>query len=297
MLPFDESFVSDRLPHRHRIINRWLGTKNLILKSGRVDGRAAYDGLPPFSTMAVSGDGLALRALIDAPKSEDEDAFLLENVRHPGWRVSDGRGASGELRAAPVHLVSGGRSFRFSLPANQSSAADPRGCGFARGQNQDVELPWERGIGMAEDFESPDSAAMTIVVGNGAVVGMSVATHQFFETPVHQAVPNRVPPAAWPTSPDGSRVYLGYRQDYDKADNRFYLDYGRPPNSRPRSELADQFRVYDTHTWAKVGMIRTKMQFWSAVVSTDGKTLYATAPHKHSILVIDTAKQRQTAAC
>jgi len=161
-------------------------------------------------------------------------------------------------------------------------------------QNHDVELPWERRIGVAEAFESPDSTAMAFVRGDGAVVGMSVATQQFAETPVHPGLPNRVPPAAWPTSPDGSRVYLGYNRDYDKADNRFYLDYGRPPNSRPPSALAGEIRVYDTNTWAKVGTVRTKMLFWNAVVSTDGKWLYATAPQRHGILVIDTTKRRQT---
>ena len=89
-------------------------------------------------------------------------------------------------------------------------------------------------------------------------------------------------------------VYLGYNRYYDKADNRFYLDYGRPPNSRSPSALAGEFRVYDTNTWAMVGTIRTKMLFWNAVVSPDGRWLYATAPQKHSILVVDTAKQHQT---
>jgi hypothetical protein len=51
--------------------------------------------------------------------------------------------------------------------------------------------------------------------------------------------------------------------------------------------------VFDTSTWRKIGTIKTKMPFWSAVVGNDGKTLYAMAPHKHSILVIDTANTRQ----
>jgi DNA-binding beta-propeller fold protein YncE len=58
--------------------------------------------------------------------------------------------------------------------------------------------------------------------------------------------------------------------------------------------VAEEFHVFDTHTWKKVGTIKTKMSFWSAAVSNDGKTLYATAPRKHSILVIDTIKMRQT---
>jgi len=161
-------------------------------------------------------------------------------------------------------------------------------------QNHDVELPWERRIGVAEDFESQDSTAMAIVRGDGAVFGMNLATQQFVETPVHPGLPNRVPPAAWPTSPDGRRVYLGYNRDYYWVDNRFYLDYGRPPNSRPPAALAGEFSVYDTNTWAKVGTIRLKMLFWNAVVSSDGNSLYATVPQKHSVLVIDTARRHQT---
>ena len=54
-----------------------------------------------------------------------------------------------------------------------------------------------------------------------------------------------------------------------------------------------EFRVLDTSTWRKIGTIKTKMPFWSAVTAKDGKTLYAMAPQKHSILVIDTVKMHQ----
>lgn len=264
--------------------------QGVIVKSGAVTGRAAYDPLPPFSTMAVSGDGLALRMLIDAPKSEDKDAFLLATF--------DTR--AGEFLPGIVHLGNCGPGRFISHPAaDHFDFLCPRTnkVRFIRVdadsrvlQNRDIDLPWERRIGVAEAFEAPDASAMNIVRGDGAVVGMSTATQQFADTPVHPDVPNRVPPAAWPTSPDGSRVYIGYNKSYVHDDNRFYLDYGRPPNSRPPSELAGEFRVYDTNTWKKVGKIHTRAQFWTAVVSPDGKTLYATAPEKHSVLVIDTAK-------
>jgi hypothetical protein len=138
---------------------------------------------------------------------------------------------------------------------------------------------------------------MAIIRGDGGVVTMNVATHEFAETPAHPTLPNRVLPAAWPTSPDGSRVYLGYNTEYERHyDNRFYLDYGRPPNLRPNDATVEEFRVLDTRTWKKVGTIRTKMRFWTAVTSNDGNVLYAMAPQKHSILVIDTVKMRQVRA-
>ena len=76
-------------------------------------------------------------------------------------------------------------------------------------------------------------------------------------------------------------------------DNRFYLDYGRPPNLRPNDATASEFRVLDTRTWRKIGAIKTKMPFWTAATGNDGKMLYAMVPQKHSILVIDTVKMRQ----
>ena len=106
---------------------------------------------------------------------------------------------------------------------------------------------------------------------------------------------NRVPPAAWPVSPDGDRLYLGYKHDYDRhSDNRFYLDYGADPRmSSQATPPRSQFRVLDTHRWRKVGTIRTKMAFWSAAIAHDGRSLYAIAPEKHSILVIDAVRMKQ----
>lgn len=265
-----------------------------VLKNGTVNGRLGYDGIPPFSTMAVSGDGLALRILIDAPKSPDEDALLLASF--------DTR--AGEFLPGIVHLGNCGPGrfisyptasrFDFLCPRTNrvrmiSVDADSRAI-----QNVDVKMPWERREGVGEVIELPGSQDMEIVRGDGGVFHMNAATQQFADTPAHPVLPNRVPPAAWPTSPDGSRLYLGYRHDYDRhSDNRFYLDYGRPPNLRPSNATADEFRVIDTRIWRKVGTIRTRMAFWSAVMGSDGKMIYATAPQKHSILVIDTGKMKQ----
>ena len=161
-------------------------------------------------------------------------------------------------------------------------------------QNTDIKLPWDRRIGVAEAIEPAGNGEIGIVRGDGGVFVMNADTHEFADTAAHPVLPNRIPPATWPVTPDGSRIYLGYISEYDRHyDNRFYLDYGRPPNLRPDNATAGEFRVLDTHTWKKIGTIKTKMPFWSAVIANDGKTLYAMAPQKHSILVIDTGKMRQ----
>ncbi len=268
--------------------------QGVVLQRGMLEDREVGNVLPAFSTMAVSGDGLALRILIDAPKSADADSFLLATF--------DTR--TGDFLQRSVHLGNCGPGRFISYPtADQFDFLCPRtnrvrlirvDADSRELENSDVVLPWERRVGAAEAIEAPGAQDIAIVRGDGAVFKMNVATHEFAETSARPVLPNRVLPAAWPSSPDGSRVYLGYNRDYDRHyDNRFYLDYGRPPNLRPNDATAGEFRVFDTLTWRKVGTVKTKMPFWSAVAGNDGKMLYAMAPQKHSILVIDTVKMRQ----
>ena len=265
-----------------------------ILQRGTLEYREVANVLPAFSLMAVSGDGLALRILLDTPKSEDADMFLLAtfNTR------------TGEFLPRNVRLYNCGPGRFISYPtAEQFDFLCPRtnrirlirvDSDSHELQNADLKLPWERRIGIAEAIEPSGGRDIAIVRGDGAVVQMNIDTQELSETSAHPVLPNRIPPAAWPASPDGSRIYLGYKPDYDRHyDNRFYLDYGRPPNLRPNDATVREFRVLDTRTWRKVGTIKTKMPFWSAVAGNDGKILYAMSPQKHSILVIDTVKMRQ----
>jgi DNA-binding beta-propeller fold protein YncE len=265
-----------------------------ILQRGLIEDREVANVLPAFSTMAVSGDGLALRILLDTPKSASADSFLLATFDTQ----------SGEFQTKTVHLGNCGPGRFISYPtADQFDFLCPRtnrirlinvDADSRELQNLDVVLPWERRVGAAEAIAAPGGQDIAIVRGDGAVFQMNVVTHQFAETSAHPDLPDRVLPAAWPNSPDGSKIYLGYNKNYDRHyDNRFYLDYGRPPNLRPNDATASEFRVLDTHTWRKIGTIKTRMPFWSAVTDNDGKMLYAMVPQKHSILVIDTVKMRQ----
>jgi hypothetical protein len=269
--------------------------QGVVVQRATIEDREVANVLPPFSAMAVSGDGLALRILLDTPKSADADAFLLATFDTQ----------AGEFLRRSVHLGNCGPGRFISYPtADQFDFLCPRtnrvrlirvDADSRELQNLDVVLPWERRLGAAEAIEAPGDQDIAIVRGDGAVVKMNVATQGFADTPAHSVLPNRIPPAAWPTSPDGSRVYLGYNNNYERSyDNRFYLDYGRPPNLRPNDATAGEFHVLDTHTWRKIGTIKTKMPFWSAVIANDGNVLYAMAPQKHSILVIDTIKMRET---
>jgi|SRR5580692_7388042 hypothetical protein len=80
--------------------------QGVVLKGGMVGGRAVTDGLPPFSTMAVSGDGLALRILIDDPKSSGADSLLLATFDTQ----------AGEFLPGIVHLGNCGPGRFISYP-------------------------------------------------------------------------------------------------------------------------------------------------------------------------------------
>jgi hypothetical protein len=265
-----------------------------IVQRGTIEDREVANVLPAFSAMAVSGDGLALRILVDTPESADRDMFLLAT-----FDTQAGEFLPGSVRlhnCGPGRFISHATAnhFDFLCPRSNRIRLISVDADSHELQNVDVVLPWERRVGAAEAIEAPGSQGIAIIRGDGGVAQMNLVTHEFAETSAHPDLPNRVLPSAWPTSPDGSRVYLGYNRDYDRHyDNRFYLDYGRPPNLRPNDALAGEIRVFDTHTWQKVGSIKTKMPFWSAVTGNDGSMLYAMAPQKGSILVIDTEKMRQ----
>lgn len=265
-----------------------------ILKSGTVDNRALTGDLPPFSTMAVSADGLALRILIVTAKSEDVDSFLLATFDTRAGEFLPGIVYLGNCGPGRFISYQSADHFDYLCPRTNRVRLINVDANSHALQNRDITLPWERRVGAAEAIEVPGSQDMAIVRGDGAIVAMNLASQEFADTSARPGLPNRIPPAAWPTSPDGSRVYLGYNKDYNRPyDNRFYLDYGRPPNIRPERATASEFRLFDTHTWKKVGTIKTKTSFWSAAIGKDGKVLYAMAPQKHSVLVIDTVKMRQ----
>lgn len=265
-----------------------------ILKSGAVNSRAVSKGMPAFSSMAVSGDGAVLRILIETPKPDEAESFMLATFDTQ----------AGEFQRGVVHLGNCGPGRFIDMPAaDHFDVLCPRtnrvrvirvDADSRTLQNNDAVLPWERRVGAAAAVRTPGSDKIAIVAGDGGVVEMNAATAEFGATAARPEAPYRVPPAAWPTSPDGSRIFLGYNREHEvKFDNRFYLDYGRAPNVRPSYSMVYEFRVLDTQSWKKIGTIKMKIPFWSAVMWNDGNVMYAMSPQKHSIAVVDTAKMRE----
>ncbi|HTZ83279.1 MAG TPA: hypothetical protein VMB66_08825 [Candidatus Acidoferrales bacterium] len=264
-----------------------------ILKSGVVNNRAVDKGMPAFSTMALSRDGAVLRILIETPNPDQPESFMFASFDTRAEEFLPGVVHLGNC--GPVRFIDMPAADHFDVLCPRTNRVrlirvDPDSRTL---QNFDVVLPWERREGAATAIRVPGSDKIAIVAGNGGVVEMNAVTEEFQMTAAHPDAPYRVPPATWPTSPDGSRIFLGYNREHDqKYDKRFYLDYGRPPNIRPSNSAVYELRVLDTQTWRKLGTIKTKMPCWSAIMGNDGKLLYALSPQKHSIAIIDTARMQ-----
>ena len=258
-----------------------------------VENRVVAKGTPSFSSMAVSGDGQVLRMQINSLGLAETDGFQLASFDAGTGSILPGRVHLGNCGYGHFVSFPSAGEFVYWCPMTNRIRLIRVDAQSRALQNLDRELPWERRFGVAAAFTSPGGRVTTIVRGDGAIFEMDDATQRIAATEVQGGRPlqGRIPPTNWPTSPDGSKVYLGYNRN---PDNRFYLDYGRDSSLRYDSATANQFRVFNTATWRTLGTIRTSMPFWSASVASDGNSLYALAPKRHTLLVIDTKTMRQT---
>ena len=251
----------------------------VITSTGEVLGGAAIQDrvvpkiIPPFSTMAVSGDGLSLRILVKKPNS---DEFQLDTIATDSGKLLPGHVNVGHCGDGQFVSFPTGDQVDFVCPAMKKVHLARTDEKSKELDNSYGEFPWNHKLGVATAFLAPGGQYVTIVRGDGGVFNMDVVSLSFYPTPIHGGDPDEIPPSAWPRSPDGSKVYLGFSHSLNAA------------NANAR-----EIRVYDTKTWRKLGSIKTSLPFWSTVASPDGKYLYALAPEQHSILVIDALTMRE----
>jgi DNA-binding beta-propeller fold protein YncE len=241
-----------------------------VLGGQGLQNRVVPDFLPPFSTMAVSRDGAVLWVVTKPGETSN-----LAAIATATGQVLPGHPDMGHCEDGQFISFPNAGEVDFICPTTkkiQIVHVDRKATKFG---NSVVLLPWNHKLGVGEAFPSPGSdRAITIVRGDGAVFQMDVLSQSFSPKLDHGDANEHVYPGSWPVSPDG-RIYIGY--------NRSYF-----PNL-----FADEFRVFDTSSWKSLGTIKTSVPFWSAVVSNDGKRVYALAPQQRCILVIDAASMRQ----
>jgi len=261
-----------------------------VVGTETMDGRVVADGAAPYSTMSVSTNGATLRILVNSVNESGD----------PGFQIHSFDTQSGDEMRGHIHLGNCGYGrfvaniapdqFDFLCPTTnrlRRISVDAKG---ADAENSYVVFPWVRRLGIAQAVLSSDGQRLLIARGDAGIVMMDIASGAFTPTREKGEIQGRIPPAAWPLSADGTRLFLGYSRT---PNTRFYLDFDRSATDSPRTQTANEFHVFDTRNWRKIATIKTHAPFWAAAAASDD-TIYATSPG--AILVIDGKKMRQTGA-
>lgn len=257
------------------VIDTVTGDHRHIPFNDRVLYKPWYEGLPPFSDMAVSSDGLAV--LI--PRYRVVSPGRIESRL---W-VFDAQGKSLLSKTIDlgdcsyVQFVRSSTANRYGVFCEALLEGPNRVRFFGLNRecremsNTARPLPWPKRCAVADVFFLPRRNKMAVIRTDGAIYEADWALQNLSPTSVAgDCAEWRVAPAEWPRSADGSRVYVGYG--------------GISPDGM---SAATELRVFDTNTWKQLGRVQTSVPFWSGVASHDGKYVYAIAPAQHKVLVID----------
>lgn len=259
-----------------------------ILKTITVGNRVVREGLPTYSGLSVSADGLALRVLTSSYAGAKGD-FVLETM--------DTR--TGELWPQEINLGDCGfgrfidhpTELRFDYMCRINNRIrrvqiDPT---THQPDHNTVDFPWERRLGIAQAFLTPDDENIAIIRGDGAAFIMNGATEKFSSTRMKASIQDAILPAQWPISPDG-RIYLGENLF---PNQHFYMNFDRSAVYQ-RTQPAYDFRVMDTNTWRQIGKFKGDWSpYWTAALSPDGKLFYALSPQNSGLVVFDAVSMRE----
>ncbi len=254
-----------------------------------------YEGLPPFSPMAVSSDGRALHILGHQVFSPDEigyQGYQLWTFDTQSGHFQNARldlGGCGYGHWAPEFVPSStaAEQFDFLCPEIINLRVMTNSLRFIQldakhheASNISVKLPWPERCDAAQVLLSSNRNKVAIVRRDGAIFEMDTTTQRFSPTQVTGDCrdPQIFFPIPSPSSPDGRNSYIGYGT-----------------LSGDNMSTSSELRMFDTTTWQQLARFTTSVPFWSAATSNDGRLVYAPAPKQHSVLVIDiaTTKEKQ----
>jgi DNA-binding beta-propeller fold protein YncE len=238
-----------------------------------------YVGLPPFSGMALTPDGRALWIPGWHVFSPDRIETRLLVFDTHGKRFLNTSVDLGNCDYGAFVGASSTNQLDFLCPSftNSNQVRFVRVDAGGEVSSSSADLPTSRGCRLAEAFPLSGGTKMAIVRTDGAVYEMDATTQKFSPTSLTGECREwKVAGAEWPRSAGGAKLYLGYGG-------------GAPDGMSAASEL----RVFDTAAWVETGRVQTSVPFWGAVASQDGKYVYATAPGRHGIVVLDADSLRE----
>jgi hypothetical protein len=233
------------------------------------------EALPPFSPMVASSDG-SLRILVHHLFSPEKIGYQLWTFDTANERFLSSHVGLGNCGYGEFVLSGAAKQFDFVCPTTYRLRFIELDIGYHEASNTFAKFPWPRSCGVSDGF-LPPSGKVAIVRGDGAIYEWDATSQEFRATAVNGDCHRIVYPLAWPRSPDGTKVYVGYGP-------------ATPDGMATSAEL----RVFDTSAWQQLGATKTSYPFWSVSISNDGKVLYAVVPEEHRVLVMDATTLRET---
>lgn len=230
------------------------------------------EGLPPFSGMALTPDGRTLWIpgwhAFSPDKIETRLSVFDTCVeRFLNTSVDVGNCGYGDFIAvsATNHLEFLCGSFTNNRVRFVRLAAG------AEVSTRPAEFQMPERCRLAEAFPLSGGTKMAVVRTDAAIYEMDLTTQKLSPPSTTVVCRERtVAHAEWPRSPGGAKLYLG--------------SGGLAPDGM---SAARELRVFDVATWVESGRVETSIPFWSAVASQDGKYIYAIAPQRQGIVVLD----------
>ena len=239
----------------------------------RVLYRPWYQALPPFSSMAVSSDGLAVGILghhVFSPEKIESRLWIFDAL---GERFQKKSVDLGDCVNADFVPSSDGNRFKVFCEQRVAHKNSVRLIDLNEEYREMAAATttpdWPNGCDFAESF--PIRSTMAVIRTDGAIYEGNSGLQNLRPTSITGDCRQwTIARGDWPRSPDGAKVYLGYG--------------GIAPNGM---SAATELVAFETTTWTQLGRIQTSVPFWSAVVSHNGKQIYAVAPESHRVLIID----------
>jgi hypothetical protein len=239
-----------------------------------------YAGLPPFYSMAASTDGRVLRILGNRVLSPERIEYRVRTFDTQSGLFLPEAIQLGDCGSGGFVDSSTARQFDILCPTTNTVHFVQVNADYQEASNTSMQLPWPKWCAPSEGFMLGDGSKLAIIRSDGAIYQMDTATQKVGATPVTGDCREQlVFPIQWPRSADGAKIYVGYG---GKATSNM--------------STAQELRVFDTTTWQQLGVYRPSVPFWSAVISKDGKIIYAIVPERHSVLVIDAVTGREKRA-
>jgi YVTN family beta-propeller protein len=157
----------------------------------------------------------------------------------------------------------------------------------------------EHGRRVGLGFLSIDGSTLTVIMGDGRFFKIDKQSRTIMRTDAIDSDARKITNSAAEISNNAAEDWLAdswirYQPPTLSPNGmKLYVGVGRLSHLRQGVQSFDRIVVFDSQTLKRVETIKPSQPFFSLTLGKDGRHLYAISPEQASIMVIDTATQRE----